>query len=457
MKIKVAVLSALMLCLILLGFDSFIYFTLNRHLLDVEQSLLSNKAQTIAQYYVSHVNDDESQAAPYVWLKKYADDGQTVILLDAAGHQLAHSGTLTATEATRNFRPSTGLVQQTYKSEHTMFLTTEVPAIDQDRHSTAGYVLLVSNLDSVREYMDTLLAVLIIGSIGAVTLAALGSYLVSATVVRPITQLIRLIEGIQANRLNERVQVPKGRDEVARLAATFNSMLVRIERSFEQQARFVADASHEFRTPLTTIQGYADLLRRWGKDDPNVVNKAIEVIHTEAERLRNLANDLLTLASLEAASNDLPQRTQTGAVINEVIESLAPLHPHVAITKNFQPAQEVVIAPAHLKQIVTNLVDNALKHTPAGGRIEVSIVDTPPFVTLAVKDTGHGIPAEDLPFIFERFYRVDKARGRRAGGTGLGLAIVKGLVDLYQGTIEVESKLGQGTTVTIRLPHGTLA
>jgi len=347
------------------------------------------------------------------------------------------------------------VLQQTYKSKDTILLATEVPAIDQDKHKLVGYVLLVSNLDSVREYMDTLLVVLIIGSVGAVTLAALGSYLVSATVVRPITQLIRLIEGIQANRLNERIQVPKGRDEVARLAATFNNMLVRIERSFERQARFVADASHEFRTPLTTIQGYADLLRRWGKDDPNVLNKAIAVIHTEAERLRNLANDLLTLASLEAASNELPQRTQAGAVMDEVIESLAPLHPHVTIAKNFQRAPEVVIAPAHLKQIVTNLVDNAIKHTPVGGRIEVKIVDTPPFVTLQVKDNGHGIPAEDLPFIFERFYRVDKARGRRAGGTGLGLAIVKGLVDLYQGTIQVESEMGRGTTVTIRLPHGT--
>lgn len=457
MKIKVTILTAFMVCFILLAFDTFIYFTLNKHLMDMEQNLLSSKAQSIAQYYVSHLNDDENHTDPYTWLHRYSEDGQTIVLLSPSGTKLAQTGSTDASRALATFQPSNNVHQETYASNSAMVMVTETPAIDQDKHKLLGYVLLVSNLSNVQEYMDTLLTVLIIGSLGAALLAAFGSYFISATAVRPINQLIRLIERIQANRLNERVQVPKGRDEVSRLAATFNKMLVRIERSFEQQARFVADASHEFRTPLTTIQGYADLLRRWGKDDPAVLNKAILVIHKEAERLKKLANDLLTLASLEASSNDLPQRTAVTSVVDEVVDALGLLHPDIILVKTFEGTPEVSMAPAHLKQVVTNLLDNAIKHTPRGGRIEIAMTAKPTHVTMVIQDSGPGIPPEDLPHIFERFYKVDKSRGRQAGGTGLGLAIVKGLVEMYGGSIRIESQLDAGTTVRIELPLASQA
>lgn len=454
MKIKVTILTAFMVCLILLAFDSFIYSTLSKHLLDMEGTLLSNKAQSIAQYYTSYLTDDEAKINPNAWVSRYTEQGQTVVLLNASGAKVAQTGNVDAAAAIASFRPVSTIHQDTISAQSSMLMVTEAPAVDQDKHHLLGYVLLVSKLKDVQAYMETLLTVLIIGSLGAVLVAAFGSYFISAAAVRPIIQLIRLIERIQANRLNERVQIPKGRDEVSRLAATFNSMLVRIERSFDQQARFVADASHEFRTPLTTIQGYADLLRRWGKDDPNILSKAILVIHKEADRLQKLANDLLTLASLEASSNDLPQRTAAATVVDEVVDALGLLNPDIVLVKTLEGSGDVSMAPAHLKQVLTNLLDNAIKHTPPKGRIQISVKSTSQAVSLVVQDDGPGIPAEDLPYIFERFYRVDKARGRRGGGggTGLGLAIVKGLVEMYGGQITIDSQVGQGTTVRIQLP-----
>lgn len=451
MKIKVTILTAFMVCGILLAFDSFIYFTLNKHLMDMEQNLLVNKAQSIAQYYVSHVADDD-HSNPYTWLRRYSEDGQSILLFSPSGRELAKFGSLVATPEVVDFTTSTTVRQHVFYTHSTMLMVTNAPAVDQDKHKLLGYVVLVSNLNNIQSYMDTLLAVLIIGSLGAVALAGFGSYFISRAAVRPINQMIRLIERIQANRLNERVQVPDRHDEVSRLASTFNNMLVRIERSFEQQARFVADASHEFRTPLTTIQGYTDLLRRWGKDDPQVLNKAIQVIHQEAERLKKLADDLLTLASLEASSSELPPRASVVSAIDEVVDSLGLLHPQLTLIKTIEGTPEVAMAPAHLKQVLTNLLDNAIKHTPIDGKVEVSTALSPSHVTLAIQDTGNGIPPEDLPYIFERFYRVDKARGRRAGGTGLGLAIVKGLIEMYGGSIHIESELEVGTTVKIQLP-----
>lgn len=451
MKIKVTILTAFMVCGIFLAFDSFIYFTLNQHLMDMEQNLLFSKAQSIAQYYVNHLTDDD-HSNPSTWLSHYNEDGQSILLFSPSGQQLARVGNLATTHDLVDFKPSTLVRQRVFTTHSAMVMVTNAPAIDQDNHKLLGYVLLVSNLNNIQSYMNTLLAVLIIGSLGAVALAGFGSFFISRAAVHPINQMIRLIERIQANRLNERVQVPERHDEVSRLASTFNNMLVRIERSFEQQARFVADASHEFRTPLTTIQGYADLLRRWGKDDPQVLNKALHVIHQEADRLKKLADDLLTLASLEASSSELPPRASVVRAVDEVVDSLGLLHPEITLIKTLEGTPEVAMAPAHLKQVLTNLLDNAIKHTPAEGTVEVSTALTPHHVLLLIRDTGAGIPSEDLPYIFERFYRVDKARGRRAGGTGLGLAIVKGLIEMYGGNIRIESEVEVGTTVKIQLP-----
>lgn len=448
MKFKVSILTASVLCVILIALDSFIYFTLYRHLIQLEAGVYSTKAQTIAQGF--RHGDDLSDNVD--GLRQYLQEGQAILVLSANGHILGSASDIPIPSSMPAFAPTAYAVQRTFEGGESLYMYTLLPANQRDPGRPQMYVLLLANIDNVREYMQTLATVLLVGSVGAVLLAALAGYLISAAAVRPINNMIRLVERIQANHLDERVDVPRGRDEIVRLALTFNSMLNRIQRSFEQQSRFVADASHEIRTPLTTIRGYAGLLRRWGKDDPEVLDRGIQVIEKESNRLHHLANDLLTLASLESTTSDLPKHADLKVAVDEVVDPLVMLHPELQLEKVYQHTSQADIAMPHLKQILTNLIDNAVKHTPAGGTVQVTTTEKLNRVFIEIRDTGKGIPKEDLPHIFERFYRVDKARSRREGGNGLGLAIVKELIDLYGGEIDVDSEPGVGTTIRLSLP-----
>lgn len=461
MKSKVAVLTATVLCIILFVFDTFIYLTLYNHLLNVEKGALISEANNISQYYVNNNEENQgpgqtSASAPeHTWIHRYAQAGQTIILAGPHKHLIFKYGNATAPKMLDNLQKQKwpNKVDITTIRHNSLFLT--MPMIDPDAKAPVGYVIIFSNLPSVREYMNTLLTLLIIGSIGAVLLAALGGYITSAIAVRPINQMIRLVERIQVNRLSERLNVPPRHDEITRLASTFNSMLHRIERSFEQQARFITDASHEIRTPLTTIQGYANLLHRWGKRDPSILDKGLGVIQKESTRIRNLAEDLLTLASLEVTSKDLPRHASVNIIIEEIVEAIVTLHEQLDISTDLQTGLYADISSAHLKQILTNLIDNAIKYSISPASVSIFAISERGSVSIRVQDKGRGIPADDLPYIFDRFYRVDKSRGRRAGGTGLGLSIVKELVEAYGGEIEISSEQGEGTTITVALPEAT--
>lgn len=460
---KVAVWTGTVLCAILLAFNTFIYLTLNHRLIAVEESSLTNQVESVAQYQASHLDDEGHKQHSWTpatgfWLNEAVRQGEQLVLLNPQGKILVQAGTtnLTPNQIKTNFHPSPSLSPaaqvDTWYIAHKVYLTAIVAVTNESQSHLLGYALLISNAAGVHTYMNTLLVVLIIGSIGAVLLATVAGYLVSALAVRPINQMIALVSRIEASNLDERVEVPRGKDEVARLAATFNRMLVRIGRSFEQQTRFVADASHEIRTPLTTIQGYAGLLKRWGKDDPQVLAKAIDVINRESQRLQELTEDLLTLAGLEATVKQTSYWVHPDTVIQDVIEEMRPLHPELHFVTHLETEHAIQVPPVHFKQIMHNLINNAVKYTPAGGEVNVKTKSGPGWVEMTVTDTGKGIPKADLPLIFERFYRVDKARGRKEGGTGLGLAIVKELVDLHEGTLRVKSVLGQGTTFTLRFP-----
>jgi two-component system phosphate regulon sensor histidine kinase PhoR len=229
--------------------------------------------------------------------------------------------------------------------------------------------------------------------------------------------------------------------------------LKRLERV---RREFVANVSHELRTPLTAIKGYAETLRDGGLRDPETTAEFVQVIHRHAERLRALIEDLLDLASVEQgqARIDLePVSLQDVVAQAEAVTRAAAAQRRHTITVDLPADLPGVLADLdRLAQVLINLLDNAVKFTPEGGRIEVSGRRADGRVVIAVKDNGVGIPAGDIGRIFERFYRVGRARDRRDGGTGLGLAIAKHLTLAMGGTIEVESLPGSGTTFRISLP-----
>jgi signal transduction histidine kinase len=255
----------------------------------------------------------------------------------------------------------------------------------------------------------------------------------------------------RADDLSRRIPMDGApQDEVGRLGMAFNESLERLERLFNAQRRFLADVSHELRTPLTAIRGNVDLLRRMGGADPT----SLDAIQSEAERMSRLVGDLLLLA--QADSGNLPlarDRVELDTLLLEVFREAQMLAAGVHVSIG-EIDQAVVIGDRdRLKQLLLNLVSNAVTYTPEGGRVTLGLARVNEFARIAVSDTGVGIPPDELPHIFDRFYRVDKARSRLMGGAGLGLSIAQRIAHLHGGRLEAMSEgEGKGTTFCVWLP-----
>lgn len=452
MKLKIAALTSTVLFIILVVLESFIYFAVDSRVTRVHQELLANVAQSVALEYAGHAGEGGDGSSP-AWLKQHVQLGQEVLILDTRGNLLLEYGNLNTKSVRAQFRPTDRLKQSSIGvSAQTHWLLTILPVHAEVGHRLLGYVMLAADDWTLRDFMGSLLAVLIVGGMGAVLFAGLGGYLVAAAGLRPIQHLITVMMRTGADRLDERVPVHGRNDEIARLANQFNVMLSRIERSFEQQRQFVADASHEIRTPLTTILGYSSLLKRWGKTDPKVLNQSIDVIQKEAGRLQKLADDLLTLAGLDSEAHDRENAfCRVDEVVDEVVETTRPIYPTHRVHTDFQSNVEVNMSSHHLRTVVSNILTNAVKYTEEGGEIRVSTWADAETAFIEIADTGCGIPSSDLPYVFDRFYRVDKSRDRSQGGNGIGLAIVREILRLCGGDIQIQSQINAGTTVKLAL------
>lgn len=245
-----------------------------------------------------------------------------------------------------------------------------------------------------------------------------------------------------------------GDASLAGLENAINGMLDRMQQAYSQQTRFVSDASHELRTPIAVIKGYADLLARWGKQDEKVLDEGIAAIRTEAECMGKLVEQLLFLARGDSGRTQLKlRRIQLAPLVSEVYEESEMIHPEHVWQFQCVDAAEADADDALLKQAVRILVDNAVKYTKPGERIRLRVLrgaDGAPCIE--VQDSGIGISEEDMTHVFERFFRADPARNAGTGGTGLGLAIAKWIVDRHGGHFELRSELGAGTRITICLP-----
>jgi len=292
--------------------------------------------------------------------------------------------------------------------------------------------------------------------VGLIT-AAVGAYLLAGQALRPLRQVRQAAERIGGQNLGERVPVPGTGDEVQALAQALNAMLGRLEASFEAQRRFTSDASHELRTPVTAISGHAGYLLR--RTSPNEQQReSLTIIRKESERLTNLIANLLELARSDSGALTLTrQPILAGLFLGEVAREFAPLA-QAQGTELRVAGEDVTFEgdPDRLKQVIINLVSNALK-AGAGHITLLSSTETNgQEIRLSVQDDGPGIPAEHLSRLFDRFYRVEDSRSRDQGGAGLGLSIVKGIVDAHGGRIWLESEVGKGTTAHVQLPVGNV-
>ena len=318
-----------------------------------------------------------------------------------------------------------------------------------------GYIQTARVINGVSDNLRRLATLLTAGIIMALALAALVGVLLAEAALRPIDSVTQTALRItQTDDLSRRIIVPPNapKDEVGRLAATFNLMLDRIETIFETQQRFIADVSHELRTPLTTIRGNLALVKRSKQADP----ESLAAMESEAERMSRLVRDLLLLAQADAGVTLQRSPVELDGLLLEVYRQtrvIAQQTDHgVTVRLGAEDQATVMGDPDRLRQLLLNLAENAVKYTPSGGQVTLALERQDGWVRVDVADTGIGIPAEDLPHIFERFYRVDKARSRERGGTGLGLSIAQWIAQAHGGRLEVKSRVGQGTTFSLWLP-----
>jgi len=245
--------------------------------------------------------------------------------------------------------------------------------------------------------------------------------------------------------------VPNRSGEVESVVVVFHD-LTDIRRTEKMRRDFVANVSHEFKTPLTSIRGYAETLIAGAKDDPQIAPDFLRTIETNARYLEALVNDLLTLARLEAEVPATMERVSVRRIVDEQIESRKNAIRERNINVSVEcPDVEIQADRSRLSTAVSNLIDNAIHYNRPGGTIRISTEQQNGTLNLSVADSGHGIPSDELQRIFERFYRVDKSRTRESGGTGLGLSIVKHAIESQGGTITVTSRVGSGSIFTIRM------
>lgn len=321
----------------------------------------------------------------------------------------------------------------------------------------AAFILasIANVINSGETFTDEFMKKLIITAVVLVlSFIAVGSALgglASQYMISPVRKMNKRIREISEENMSARLDPVDTQDELKELTERINNMLDTIQAAFERQENFVSDASHELKTPLAVIAGYASLLSRWGKDDPKVLNEAVEAISRESQNMKRIVEQLLWLAKLGDFSLNNTQFNLYEAV-SDIIDGYKTVNIKHRITLSGDMSVTLNTDKNLITEAIRTLVDNAIKYTPAdGGEINITVNKTESSAELSIADNGIGISDADKEHIFERFYRCDKVRGRESGSSGLGLTICKSIVEMMGGKISVESTLGEGSTFTITL------
>lgn len=312
------------------------------------------------------------------------------------------------------------------------------------------------DLSAMESTLEHLRLMLLIFSPLALALLSFGGWFLAGRFLEPVVRITRAARRINAGSLSKRIHVENTQDELAQMAETFNSMLARLEDSFNRTRQFSADASHELRTPLAILKGETEVALRWGKD-PEELRQTLLSNLEEIDRMGRIIEDLLLLAKSEAGELRLDIREfSLGDLLQDLyLQGKTLGEPKsIDISLRLEVTEDIRLKgdQFQLHRMLLNLVTNAIKYTPDRGSVEIRLAVEGSEAVLAVADSGIGIAAEHLPQIFERFYRVDEARNRSVGGTGLGLAIVKSIAEAHEGRVEVASTPGHGSVFTVRLP-----
>lgn len=457
-RLRLALWYTAVLGVVLVVFSVLVYLIMDRRLIDEGDASISSRAQQFAGtirvdftllplLQRVELPDIDAFKSPGIYVQVVQVDGAVVARSDNLGGQ-ALPGNEQAFAAARDGEG--------------MFYTAAV-GDEQVRIYVQPLVVggrLIAFVQVGRSYGDAyaVLSRLRLGlfGVGAVSLlmAGLIAWVIAARALRPIAAITRTARAIALSRgFSRRLEETRSHDELGQLSVTFNEMLASLEEAYATQQRFIADASHELRTPLTTMRANLELLDRHGDALPSEERKGlVKAASDEADRMGRLVASLLSLARADAGQKLEMRPVELDRLLLDAYGPARLLAKEVKLI--IKEIDEVTVSadPDYLKQVVLILVDNAIKYTLPGGEVGLSLRKDSGAAILEVADTGIGIAAEDLPHIFDRFYRADKARVRGTAGTGLGLAIAKWITEQHGGELSVTSSPGAGTTFRVRLP-----
>jgi heavy metal sensor kinase len=316
-----------------------------------------------------------------------------------------------------------------------------------------GTLIIARSTKQIDRALHGLVRTLAIAVPLALALAAGGGIFLARRALKPVDKIAQTAQKIGESDLSQRINM-NTKDELGRLAATLNEMIGRLEKAFQRQKQFTSDASHELRTPLAVIEAESTLALRKERR-PSDYQQSLETVSREARQMSSLINQLLTLARADAQKEQWNfAEVDLGKLISNLSTDVEVLCQEKGLSFQLGETQDLVVKgdKARLRELFMNLLDNAIRYTPAPGTVAISLRREEQMAVVAITDTGIGIPAEDIPLIFERFYRVDKSRSRSEGGSGLGLAICRHIAEAHGGKIEVESRVGGGSTFSVWLP-----
>lgn len=361
------------------------------------------------------------------------------------GRQLEHDEVVSALAGTSQ----TG-VHENATGEKVLYVA--VPVV-RDKEVTRA-VMLVVGLDDIYQSLSEVQRQMLLVSLISGLLAALLSLFLSGLLTRPIKQLTQAVKAMEGGKLEQQVGVRSG-DELGQLANAFNSMSRSMAKLDQSRRRFLSDASHELKSPLSSIKALAESLVETDEKDPQVYKEFLQDIDSEIDRLSRLVTNMLQLTRLEEGTPFIAKgKYDVYKLVNHVVSMMQPQGDNCGVQLRMDCHPDLLweVNSDLTTSILINLVDNAIRYTPSGGEVIVKAEVQMEGLVLTVTDTGEGIPPDELPRIFDRFYRVDKARTRATGGTGLGLSIVQEAVNQLGGTIEVFNNPGAGMTFRIVLP-----
>ncbi|MFB2002781.1 HAMP domain-containing sensor histidine kinase [Staphylococcus warneri] len=314
-----------------------------------------------------------------------------------------------------------------------------------------GYSVLIHSLENYEHLVQSLYIVAIAFGLIATFITAIVSYIVSSQITKPIVTMSNKMNQIRRDGFQNKLELTTNYEETDNLIATFNEMMFHIEETFNQQRQFVEDASHELRTPLQIIQGHLNLIQRWGKKDPAVLEESLNISIEEMNRITKLVEELLLLTKDNVKNGQVEKElVDINSEILSRVNSLKQLHPDYTFDIELDEKPLKLNMNRHqFEQLILIFIDNAMKYDVENKLIQIKTQLKNKQISIEITDHGLGIPKQDLEFIFDRFYRVDKSRARSQGGNGLGLSIADKIVQLNGGFIQVESEVDHYTTFKI--------